>query len=96
LKDAGVRLITVGAGQADNAFLRDLASGPLDHFEIADPAQLPALYAELAEQLRSAVAFDINLVESVNPAMTIRPDSLAPVGALAGHEITWSAPSAPA
>lgn len=96
LKDGGVRLITVGAGEADNIFLRELASGPIDHFEIADPAQLPALYAELAEQLRSGVAFDIVLVEPVNPALTIFPESVTPAGAVSDNAITWNVPSVPA
>lgn len=93
LKDGNVRLITVGAGQADNRFLRVLASGPADHFEITDPSQLPALYANLAEQIRSAVAFDVVLVEQVNPDLTVSANSLAPAGLLDGNDITWNVAS---
>lgn len=88
-----VRLITVGVGQADNAFLLDLASSPSDHFEVADAQQLPALYTELASQLNSAIAFNMNLVEPVNSALQIVSPSVTPAAVIEANQITWQVAS---
>ena len=93
LKDSGIRLITVGVGQADNAFLFDLASSPTDHFEVADPEQLPTLYAELAAQLKSAVAFDMNLVEPLGNNLQLLPESVVPAADIANNTLTWNVAS---
>lgn len=89
LKDSDIRLITVGVGNADNDFLRDLASVPTDHFEVSDPEDLPALYAELAAQLKSAVAFDMRLVETPGEALQLQPASVSPLATLADNAIIW-------
>lgn len=95
LKDAGTRLITIGTGQADAGFLRELASSPNDYLEVRDPAQLTDVYTRLAEQLNTAIAFDISLVESVAEPLIVASDSLAPVGSLVDNTITWYAASLP-
>lgn len=95
LRDEGVRIIAVSLLTTDTnpTLLRNLVSAPDDYHESASPAELQTIYADLAEQLNQAVAFDITLVETPGEKLTVRPDSPRPEALVAGNVLTWMLPS---
>jgi Mg-chelatase subunit ChlD len=95
LRDEGVRIIAVSLLTTDTnpGLLRDLVSSPDDYHESASPAELQAIYSDLAVQLNQAVAFDVTLVETPGEALTVRPDSPQPPALVANNVLTWTVPS---
>lgn len=95
LKDGGVRLITISLLTEDSNpdLLRVLASSSTDYYETPAPANLQGIYAGLAEEINTAVAFNVTITETIKPGLTVITDSLQPAGNVAGNQIIWELPN---
>ncbi|MCB8924079.1 MAG: VWA domain-containing protein [Ardenticatenaceae bacterium] len=95
LKDGGVRLVTISLLTTDRNpdLLRTLASSPADYYETPSPAELQAIYTGLAEELNTAVAFNVTITETVKPDLNVLSTSLQPNGTLTENQIVWQIPN---
>lgn len=94
LKDEGVRLVTISLLTSDSnpELLRTLASSPADYHETPAPAELRNIYANLAQELNTAVAFNVAVTETVKAGLNVIPGSLEPPGFQVGNQIVWELP----
>jgi len=94
LKAEGVRLVAISLLTSDSnpELLRTLASSPADYHETPAPAELRDIYADLAQELNTAVAFNVSVTETVNAGLNIIPGSLEPPGVQVGDQIVWELP----
>lgn len=97
LKSTGAHIITIAVGPfADLAFLRDLATSPTSALTSDDPADLQAIYTDLAGQLSAIAATGLTLTEPVAEAFAIAPDSIDPPATQIGNDLIWTSGLVPA
>lgn len=94
-KAAGIRIITIGLGGADEDLLKDLASldkdGQPQYYFAPNPSDLQSIYITIAQNIREyGLAKDLILKHQVDLyKFAIVPDSPNPPAEIAGDTITW-------
>lgn len=95
-KAAGVRIITIGLGGADEKLLRDIASpdknGQPQYYFAPNPSDLQDIYVAIAKNIREyGLAKNLNLKHQVDLyKFAIVPESPNPPATIAGDTITWN------
>lgn len=93
LKNDDIRIYTIGLGDVDDDFLREVASEPGLYYPSPSPSDLPEVYAQIARTLLSDIGTDATFTETYDTTnFEIIPDSQVPssgeIDATAGT-ITW-------
>jgi uncharacterized protein YegL len=95
-KAAGVRIITIGLGGADENLLRDIASpdknGQPQYYFAPNPSDLQDIYVTIAQNIREyGLAKNLTLRHQVDLyKFAIVPESPNPPATIAGDTITWN------
>lgn len=95
LRDDGVRIVTIALGLTGNAqldFLEGIATSPNDAYKTV-PTELQQIYSSIANEFNRAVALNVTYSETVNPELTIVPDSQQPEGSQNSNQLQWQLPS---
>ena len=98
VRDAGILLYTVGLGGDVNAtLLREIATQPDYYFQSPTPADLAAIYARLAGDLREVPAANLLITDVVAPEFEIVPGSFtgAATPQVSGDTLRWYLPRLP-
>ncbi|MBX0328311.1 VWA domain-containing protein [Oscillochloris sp. ZM17-4] len=97
LKNQGIRIYTIGLGQADANFLKNIATSASDYYASPTPAELPTIYAQIARSLLSDIGTDATFVETYdNTNFEIIDGSQVPTNGVidsAAGTITWDFPT---
>jgi hypothetical protein len=90
-----VRIVTIALGLTGNAqldFLEGIATSPNDAYETV-PTELQQVYSGIANEFNRAIALNVIYSETVNPELTIVPDSQQPEGTQSNNQLQWQLPS---
>jgi hypothetical protein len=97
LKDEGTRLFTIGLGaDVDPNLMRDLATSPADYFFAPGPADLQAIYEQVAGAIGAVPATNLTLVDRLSSYVELVPGSFSgsppPSVSRDGRTLTWAIP----
>lgn len=95
IKNTGVRIITIGLGDAVNRTgLKAVASNDNDSYIAPTPQQLADIYIEIAEGINRGIANDVFVTEIPNERLQVVPDSLQPTDGIiaADGSLQWQLP----